>query len=191
MNNINQLQEKLFGGLHNFHTERTAMLLEVLQEKFGDEVLDIVEKVDIDLYGLYYWHLKRTVNVIVALKNKYGESLIDEVAKTQNAIRYNQGKQLALQLPNNSLEDIIPFFTFGHDDWVTEKTNEYAIIKTPKCMIGDIINSIDNSNIAYCMHCGTDKYFTEGFNSCLSCDVIQSIAEGYDCCIHRIYVTQS
>jgi len=182
------LQRKLFGWLHDFHIERNGMIIDVLCEKLGDEVLEIIEEKGADLYGLYRWHLEMLVDIIEALEEKYGTQVMDIICEKQINIRYENGKKLAEELGENSLDDVIPFFTGGNDENIIEKDEKQVLIKSTGCLPGKIAYDINKKDIIYKLHCGTDPVFTKGFNENLCCEVVQTLMDGHDCCIHRVYI---
>lgn len=188
MNNIREIQKNQFGGLHDFHTERTASMLEALQDEFGDEIVKVLEDIDIDKYGLYRWHLERTLSIIDTLSEKIGSEVVDSVIKRQETLRREQGTILANELSKNTLDDIIPFFTGGNIENIIEKSDTDVLIKTTGCLVGRVAYDINKGEEIYALHCNTDKDFVEGFNSKLGCEVVKTLIEGNDCCIHRIYI---
>lgn len=187
---VYELQERLFGGLHAFHTERTAALVEALQEEFGEEVLGILEKTGADKYGLYRWHMERTLALIDTLTKKYGPAVMEVVVKKEAATRYEEGRRLAAELGTNKLEDILPFFTGGKPENVLEKNDKEATVKSTGCLAGRIACDLNRRETVYALHCGNDKDFVDGFNSSLGCEVVKTLMDGHDCCIHRIYVKE-
>ena len=103
MNNcIVELQQKLFGWLHDFHVERNGMWIDVLREKLGDEVLTIIEEKGVDKYGLYRWHLEILVGIIETLTEKYGNQVLDIICENQSCIRHENGVKCAEELGKNS-----------------------------------------------------------------------------------------
>jgi hypothetical protein len=182
-----ELQKNQFGFLHEYHTERTAGILEALQARLGDEVIQTIENADIDRYGLYRWHLERTVNMLNALENKFGPQVMDIVLEYEISKQKEKGFKLAKELGKNSLEDIIPYFTGGNNDSVVEENENEVLIKTTGCLSGKIVSELGKYDMLYNLHCGLDKYFIEGFNNELGCEIIKTIMEGSDCCLHRIY----
>ena len=185
---VKELQQNLFGGLHDFHTERTATWIEAVREELGDGVLEVLEEKGADLYGLYRWHLERSLGIINALTEKYGEQAMDIIRKKQLQDRYEQGAQIAKELGKNSLEDVIPFFTGGNRENIIERNDTQVFIKSTGCLAGRIAFDINRGDMVYALHCATDPSFTEGFNSKLGCEVVQTLMDGHDCCIHRVYV---
>lgn len=99
--------------------------------------------VDIDKYGLYGWHLERTTIMLDALQDKFGSKIMDIVLEYEISKRIEDGINQAKKL--------------------------------------------GKSHMLYNLHCGLDKYFVQGFNNELGCEVIKSIMEGHEYCIHRIY----
>lgn len=184
---VSELQKNQFGFLHDFHTERTANMLGVLQEKLGDGVIDTLEKVDIDRYNLYRWHLERTIVMLNTLQDKFGPKVMDIVLEYERVHAVKRGITHAKNLEKNSLEDIIPLFTCGDNDRVVEKNENEVFIKTTDCFAGKIACELGKSHILYNLHCGLDKYFVEGFNNELECEIIKSIMEGNEYCLHKIY----
>lgn len=189
-NNIQELQRRLFGGLHDFHTERTADMLEALQAEFGDEILSTIEEAGVDKYGLYRWHLERTLSIIDTLKDKYNSSVVDIVLKRESLTRREVGIKFAKELGRNSLEDIIPFFTGGNDENIIEKNDGEVLVKSTGCLAGRIAYDLNRAEMVYALHCKNDKDFVDGFNSKLGCEVVKTLMEGHDCCIHRVYVKE-
>lgn len=187
---VKELQQNLFGGLHDFHVESTAAWIDAVRQKHGDEVLDVIKEKGADTYGLYRWHIERTLSWIDALTNEYGSTIVDTIVNKHRADRYEQGSKLAEELGKNSLEDIIPFFSYGKSENIIEKDNNQVLIKATGCLAGKIAYDIDRSEMIYALHCNLDKDFVEGFNSNLGCEVIQTLMDGHDCCIHRIYVKE-
>lgn len=184
---VSELQKNQFGFLHEYHTERTAGILEVLQARLGDDVIDTLENADIDRYGLYRWHLERTISMLNTLENKFGSEVMDIVLEYEISKEKERGSKLAKDLCKNSLEDIIPLFTGGNNDRVVEKNENEVLIKTTGCLSGKIVCELDKCHMLYKLHCGLDKYFVEGFNNELGMEIIKTIMEGDDCCLHRIY----
>jgi hypothetical protein len=189
-NKVVELQQNLFGWLHDFHVDRNGMWIDVLREKLGDEVLKIIEEKGVDKYGLYRWHLEMLVNIIETLTEKYGSQVMDIICEKQSQIRYENGVKCAEESGENSLENIIPLFTGGNDDNIIEKSDKQVLIKSTGCLPGRIAYDINKADIIYKLHCGTDPIFTKGFNENLCCEVVQTLMDGHDCCIHRIYVKE-
>lgn len=187
---VKELQQYLFGGIHDFHAERTATWIDAVCQKLGNEVLDVISKKGVDTYGLYRWHIERTLLWIDALTNEYGSTIVDIIVNKHRTERYEQGSKLAEELGKNSLEDIIPFFSYGNNENIIEKDNKQVFIKATGCLAGKIACDIDRSEMIYALHCNLDKDFVEGFNSNLGCEIIQTLINGHDCCIHRIYVKE-
>jgi hypothetical protein len=185
--NIFKLQEKQFGNMHKFHTERTANMIEAIYEVFGEDVINILEKSDVDFYGLFRWHIERTLSIIDTLKDVYGPTIVDIISKRESFSRYEEGKRLADKLGANALEDIIPFFTGGENTNIIEKNNKMTLLKSSGCLVGRIANEIKRNEILYNIHCNCDKDFVKGFNCNLGCEVMQTIMDGHDYCIHKIF----
>lgn len=182
-----ELQKEQFGFLHEYHCKRTEGIIEALQAKLGDEVIEILEKVDIDRYGLYRWHLERTITMLNTLEDKFGPKVMDIVLEYEISNQMENGMNSAKDLGKNSLEDIIPYFTGGNNDRIIEKNENEVLIKTTGCLSGKIVSELDKCNMLYNLHCGLDKYFVEGFNNELGCKIIKTIMKGDDCCLHKIY----
>ena len=189
-NRVAELQQKLFGELHDFNVERNRMFINLLREKLGDEVLGIIEKKGADKYGLYRWHLEMLINIIETLTEKYGDRVLDIILENQLHIRYENGMQCAKGSGKNSLEAIIPLFTGGNDENIIEQSEKEVLIKSTGCLPGKIAYDINKKDIIYRLHCSTDPTFTKGFNENLCCEVVQTLMDGHDCCIHRIYVKE-
>lgn len=187
---VKEFQKNIFGGLHDFHTERTETWIDAVREKFGDETLSVIREKGVDTYGLYRWHLERTLSWIDALTDAYGSDVVNIIIDKNREERRQQGAQFAKQLGKNSLEDIIPAFSYGNSENIIEKNDKQVIIKSTGCLAGKIACDIDRSNMVYALHCALDKDFTEGFNCELGCEVIQTLMDGHECCIHRIYVKE-
>jgi len=186
-NRVVELQKNLFGWLHEFHLERNGMCIDILREKLGDEVLKIIEEKGADKYGLYRWHLEMLVNIIEILQERYGDQVLEIIDEMQFRIRYENGVRCAEESGKNSLEDIIPFFTGGNDENIIEKSEKEVLIKSTGCLPGKIAYDTGKKDIIYRLHCGTDPIFTKGFNKNLCCEVVQTLMDGHDCCIHRVY----
>ena len=187
-NRITELQYGLFGGLHDFHTERTALWLDTVREELGDDVLKVIQKTGIDTYGLYRWHLERTLSWIDTLAEQLNSDVMNIIVNKHRSDRREQGERLAKELGKNSLEDIIPFFSHGITENVIEKDEKHALIKSVGCQAGKIAYDINKGKMVYALHCDLDKDFTEGFNDKLGCEVIQTLIDGHECCIHKIFV---
>ena len=187
---VNEVQYNMFGGLHDFHTERTEVWIDAVREKFGDETLRVIQEKGVDTYGLYRWHLERTLLMIDSLANAFGSEVIDIILNKTRLDRQEQGAQFAKELGRNTLEDIIPAFTHGNDKNIIEKDDKHVLIRTTECLVGKIAYDINRSELVYALHCNLDEYFVQGFNSKLGCEVIQTIVDGHDCCVHRIYVKE-
>lgn len=185
---VKELQQNLFGGLHDFHTERTAVWIDAVREKLGDEVLELLQEKGTDNYGLYRWHLERSLGIIDILKEKYGEQATDIIHQKQLRDRREQGAQIAKELGNNELRDYIAFTTGGNDEKIITKSDTEVLIKSTGCLAGKIAFDINKGDMVYTLHCATDPSFVEGFNSKLGCEVVQTLMDGHDCCIHRIYI---
>lgn len=184
---VSELQKNQFGFLHDFHSERTAGIITAIQDKLGDEVIDTLEKADIDRYGLYRWHLERTISMLTALQDKFGPKVMDIVYEYEASEARKQGANRAKNLGKNSLDDIIPIFSGGDNDRIIEKSEDEVFIKGTCCYAGKIACELGKSHMLYNLHCGLDKYLVEGFNNELGCEIIKSIMEGDEYCIHRIY----
>ena len=187
-NRIVELQKNLFGGLHDFHTQRTGVLIDILREKLGDEVLKIIEEKGADTYGLYRWHMERLLYIIETLSEKYGNQVLDIICEKQLNDRYEQGKSIAEDLGSNELNDYIKFTTRGNEEKIISKTDKEVLIKSTGCLAGKIACDINKTDLIYKLHCATDPTFVKGFNDKLVCEVVQTLMDGHDCCIHRIYV---
>lgn len=186
-NRVTELQQELYGWLHDFHVERNGEWIDILREKLGDEVLDIIRKNGVDKYGLYRWHLEMLIHVIDTLKEQYGEQVFEIICEKQKKDRYDQGKKIAEELGKNSLEDLIPLFIGGNYENIIEKNDKQVLIKSTSCLPGKIAYDINRKDIIYELHCGTDPIFCKGFNENLCCEVVQTLMDGHDCCIHKIY----
>jgi len=184
---ISELQKNQFGFVHDFHTERTAGIIEALQGKLGDEVIDTLKKADIDRYSLYKWHLERTANLLELLQDKFGPKVMEIVLEYERSSARERGINDGKELNKNSLEDIISHFTSGDNNRIVEKNENEVFIKTSVCFAGKGAYELGKSNDLYNLHCGLDKYFVEGFNNELGCEVVKSIMNGDDYCLHRIY----
>jgi len=187
-NNILELQEKQFGRMHDFHTERTANIIEAIYEVFGGEAINILDKSGVDFYGLFRWHIERTLSIIDTLKVVYGPTLVDIVLKRESYARNEEGKRIANKLGKNEIDDIIPFFSGGDNENILEKNERMTMVKSTGCLIGKIASHINRKEMLYSLHCNCDKNFVEGFNCNLGCEVVQTIMDGHDCCIHRIFM---
>lgn len=187
---VKELQHNMFGGLHDFHTERTEVWIDAVREKFGDETLRVIQEKGIDTYGLYRWHLERTLLLIDSLRTAFGSEVMDIILNKNRLDRQEQGAQFAKELGKNTLEDIIPAFSNGIDENIIEKDDKHVIIKSTGCLAGKIAYDINRSELIYALHCNLDEDFVHGFNSKLGCEVIQTLMDGHDCCIHRIYVKE-
>lgn len=184
---ILELQEKQFGGMHHFHTERTAKIMEAIYEEFGEEAIKILEKSGVDFYGLFRWHIERTLSIVDTLTAVYGQAAVNIVLEEEANSRLEEGKRLANTLGKNNLDDIIPFFSDGNSENIIEKNDNMVLIKSTGCLVGRIASDINRNDILYNLHCNCDKDFVKGFNCNLGCEVVQTIMDGHDCCIHRIF----
>lgn len=189
-NSINELQQSLFVGLHDFHTNRTAEWLAAVRNELGDGVLQTIREKGIDTYGLYRWHLERTLSWLDALEERFGQNALSIVIEKQRTFRREQGAQLAAELGKNTLEDIIPFFSHGKEENIIRKDSQEVLVKSTGCLAGRIACDINRGDTVYALHCALDKDFTEGFNCKLGCEVVQTLMDGRECCIHRIYVKE-
>ncbi len=188
--NVREFQQNLFGGLHDFHTERTAVWLEAVCDELGGEVLELLREKGADYYGLYRWHLERTLGMIDALSEKYGEEAVNIIRQKQLRDRYEQGVQLAKELGSNTIDDYIAFSSGGNQDNILSRSENEAFIKSTGCLAGKIAHDINRGDMVYSLHCATDPTFVRGFNSNLGCEVVQTLMDGHDCCIHRVYVKE-
>jgi hypothetical protein len=184
---ILELQEKQFGGMHNFHTERTANIMEAIYEAFGEEAISIIDKSGVDFYGLFRWHLERTLSLVDTLKKAYGQTAADIIINEESHSRREEGKRMANTLGKNTLDDIIPLFSDGNSENIITKNDNMALVKSTGCLVGRIASDLNRKDTLYCLHCNCDKDFVEGFNRNLGCEVVQTIMDGHDCCIHRIF----
>ena len=187
-NIILELQEKQFGGMHNFHSERTANMMETIYKAFGEEAINLLEKSSVDFYGLFRWHLERTLSIVDTLKTAYGQAAFDIILKGESRSRLEEGKRFANTLGKNTLDDIIPLFSDGNSENIIEKNDSMALIRSTGCLVGRIASDLSRKDILYGLHCNCDKDFVEGFNCNLECEVVQTIMDGNDCCIHRIFL---
>jgi len=188
---VKELHQDLFGGLHDFHVERTTAWIEAVRQELGDEVLVLLREKGADLYGLYRWHIERTLSWIDTLEGKYGSVVTDIVVNKQRMDRREQGAKLAKELGRNTLDDILPFFTHGNNENVIEKDNQHALVKATGCLAGKIAYDIKRPELMYALHCNSDNDFVEDFNPNLGCEVLQTLMDGHECCIHRIYVKEN
>jgi hypothetical protein len=186
-NIILEIQEKQFGRMHNFHTERTANIMEAIYAVYGEEAINILEKSNVDFYGLFRWHIERTLSIVDTLNKTYGQTAVDIILKEESQSRREEGKRLASTLEKNTLGDIIPFFSNGNSENILEINDNMALVKSTGCLVGRMASDINRNEMLYDLHCNCDKDFVEGFNCNLSCEVVQTIMDGHDCCIHRIF----
>jgi len=187
---VRELQQNLFGGLHDFHVERTATLIDAVRQELGDEILDVIQETGIDRYGLYRWHMERMLSWIDGLIKKYGPNALDIMIDKQRKVRHEQGSQIAGESGKNGLEDIIPFFTYGNPENILTKDDRQATIKATGCLAAKIAVDIDRRDMVYRLYCNIDQDFVAGFNRDLGCEIVQTLMDGCDCCIHRIYVKE-
>lgn len=186
--NVLELQEKQFGRMHDFHTGRTATIIESITEAFGEEAINVLDNSGVDFYGLFRWHIERTLSIVDALKEVYGPTLVDVVLKSESISRQEEGKRFANKLATNGLDDIIPFFSEYNTENIIEKNERMTLVKSTGCLVGRIASDINRKEMLYKLHCNCDKDFVEGFNCNLGCEVVQTIMDGHDCCIHRIFM---
>lgn len=132
-------------------------MLEVLQNRYGEEALELVGKGGADKYGLYSWHMERT---------------------------------LAKKSESNTLEVIAKHFAGGDESRLIKKSEKEVLIKTTECLTGKIAQAIGRGETLYRLHCGLDKYQVEGFNERLGCEVINSIMEGHEYCMYRLFIKE-
>lgn len=187
-NIILELQERQFGRMHNFHTERTANIMEAIYKALGEEAINLLEESGIDFYGLFRWHLERTLSIVDTLKTAYGQIAVDIILKGESYSRLEEGKRFANTLGKNTLDDIIPLFSDGNSENIIERNNSMVLVKSTGCLVGRIAFDISRKDLLYDLHCNCDKDFVEGFNGNLGCEVMQTIMDGHDCCIHRLFL---
>ena len=186
-NKISMVQEKQFGYMHKFHTERTANIMEAVYEVFGEDTINILDRTSINFYGLFRWHIERTLTIIDTLKDVYGSAIIDIVLKSESLSRQEEGKRLADKLGTNDIDGIIPLFSGGNEENVIKKNDRMSLVKSTGCLVGKIANDVNRKEILYLLHCNCDKDFVEGYNCNLGCEVVQTIMDGYECCIHKFF----
>lgn len=191
MEQTKAVQQRQFGFVHDFLTERTERMLDVLVEKFGDSILQEVAKAGIDRYGLYKWHLERTVSMLDILQENYGTEILDIVIKAERENETAYGRGLKKEPEVSALERIGNHFAGGDPDRIISKNGHEIIVRTASCLAGKIAQELGRSDILYNLHCGLDEYQVQGFDEKLGCEIVQSIMKGHDCCIHRLYVKES
>lgn len=188
---VKELHQNLFGGLHDFHVERTTAWIDSVYQELGDEVLAVLQEKSVDLYGLYRWHIERTLSWIDALTEKYGPVVTELILNKHRTDRREQGAKLAKDLGKNTLEDILPFFTHGDNENIIEKDNQHALVKATGCLAGKIAFDISRHKLMYALYCNADNDFVEGFNKNIGCEVLQTLMDGHECCIHRIFIKEN
>lgn len=184
---VTELQQGQFGFLHDFHAERSAGYLEKLKEKLGDKVIDVAKGMEIDRFTLYRWHLQRTMNLISALEEEFGKEVREVIIEHDRNNAIEEGKALATRLGSNSLEGVVNHFSGGCEERIIERSENEVLIKGTGCYSGAIGCEMAEKDLAYDIHCGLDKYFVEGYNSELGCEIVKAIMKGDEYCLHRIY----
>ena len=185
---INALQEKQFGGLNDFLARLSYGIIKNLRDKYGEEAISIIDKLEMDTEGLYRWHLQRILQIIDALKEVYGPEVIGAAAEYTAKSRYDEGAALASERGGNALADIVPVFTFGNDENIVSRSDTEAVIKWQGCPAGRIAHEMGRSDVFFDLYCKSDCAMVSGFNSGLECEHIKTVMKGDGCCVHRIYV---
>lgn len=183
---ISELQYGKFGAIHEFHTSRTANILNELIEHFGEEVLQVAGQVEVDFQGLMQWHLKRTADLLNQLEKKFGSEVFDIVMKKERECREESGKEISQKCEENLIEDIIPYF--GGEQNVVEKCKDDCVIRTKYCVLANAAKDANIEEFVYHLHCCNDPSFVEGFNPNLGCEVRKSLLNGDEYCEHHIYI---
>lgn len=183
---ITQLQSNQFDYLHEFHKERTQSILEDLCHKFGDAILDVASQQKIDRYGLYEWHTLRYVEFLENLKSHYGQEIIDQIVAKQMEKEEESGRACAAKW-NHEFRSLVEHFTGGDSTRVVEETDEYVMIITDECYAGRIAYRHSKEALLYPHHCGLDQAFVKGFNEKIALEIPQTILQGADYCLHKIW----
>jgi hypothetical protein len=184
---IEEILKRQFNFMHEYHCERTADILEMLKDNLGEEVLKVVEKAPVNKYGLYRWHLERLVALLDLLTESYGAEVLDLIVGLERSKAKEQGRRDAERLGANSLQDITSYFTGGDRDRIVKESENEVLIKNIGCLSGRIVAELGRVNLLYDLHCGLDNYYVEGFNKELGCEIIKTIMEGQECCLHRVF----
>ncbi len=155
--------------------------------ELGDGVLDAVRDAGVDLYGLYRWHLQRTLGMIDALKARYGIAAVEAIQRKQLADRFEQGVRIAEELGGNSLDDYIAF-SIRNGSEVVSRTDTEVALKNTGCLAGRIAHEIGREEDVGMLNCATDPTCVRGFNVRLGCEVVTTLMDGEDHCIHRVFI---
>ena len=182
---ILELQNNKFGALHNFHTERTASIINELADRFGEAVIHVVEQMEIDKKGLISWHLKRTAELVEKLQESFGPEVVDIIKLKEGEDRRKNGLEMAQSTGGNTIADIIPYF--GGEQNVIDRSSDSVLIQTQFCPLADSAREMGIENLIYSLHCCSDHFFVEGFNPELGCEVQKSMLNGDNFCEHYIY----
>lgn len=186
MDHISKMQTSKFGGLNDFHTERTHSILEDLYVDFGEDLIEAAGKQSIDLFSLYQWHTERYVGFLENLKNHFGQEIIDKVVENQMKKEEAQGKSYS-ESSEPSFQKLVDHFSGGCQDRIIEENDEFVIVRTGECYAGRIAHNIGKSELLYPHHCGLDMAFAKGFSPNFKLEILKTIMNGDDCCLHKIW----
>lgn len=185
---ISALQQRQFGNMHQFHTERTARLVSTVLEHFGDGVLEAAGKVNVDRPTLYQWHMARTAALIDGLTAAFGPAVLEVVRQAEAVDAERQGQQWARELGSDSLESLVAGFSGGDPSRVTWLSPTEALVRTEGCLAAQAAVELGRGELFYGLHCATDRDLVRGFNPSLDCEVRHTTMEGHDYCEHRLFV---
>lgn len=160
---IKNFEEKL--GLSRYQMIAKLQVLEALRERFGDEVIEIVEKTT----G------KNTKDGFASLAVQKGSNSIEDLISVLWAPAITFG---------------MAYTSESTVDGVQMKCTKCAWHEYMKA-VDKLAPELNALKWGYHLYCITDPYICEGFNANIGFNRTSTLMEGHECCDHSYYYIQN
>ncbi|AZO94917.1 hypothetical protein GM661_07490 [Iocasia frigidifontis] len=134
------------------------------------------------------WEADDVISVIDSLKQNYGEEALEIVEKALYKSAYDYGKELRENdYPNINPSNYVKHFLENDSEEIEVilDSKNKAIIKTNKCMIADIFQSLGRPEIGSRFKCKQDFAIAKGYDQNMELIISKSFMQEDDCCIHE------
>ena len=205
MGRVGKNIDKWFDKEYSRSIQFTIKLMNVLEERFGSEILDIANCIvseedrrhwaDVEPQKRTDTYIRKTqftINILNKLKKRFGAEVNEVVNDLVKEEESRHWAYIAQQEETHTIENFIhllwePLPSIGFE-FVVEKLADGTQMGCSRCPIYDLAKAIDGTEWLYLIECGRDLYNASSFNPNIGFHRTKTLMEGHDCCDHFYFM---
>ena len=166
------------------HLDRISKTIALISEKYGVEIVDLLESIGDNLRDMIECYLKNTMKVLDIFKEKYGDDAVNgaltehmEQVQTITGSMMSGGKTL-------SFDEILEKFNWLE---LISKGKDCAVMRTKGCFESRIAHELGCGDAMYYLYCSGDHKMIEFMNPEFTCTFDQTFMRDGTCCDYNIH----